>query len=93
MKDKLKLRRLKQRQYKETQTGDLVIIAPTEYGLQRDKSLVARIVRTGDGWRVVRPTPDSNFGEAVSPVGLNGFTDVKNWAMENLRGGAGFVKA
>jgi hypothetical protein len=39
-----------------------------------------------DGWRCCRPTSQSLLGTAISPIGLNAFKMVRDWAIENLKG-------
>jgi hypothetical protein len=58
------------------------LIAPAEYAVFVNGEQVARIVKARDGWRIVQPTPSSKFGVAVSPVGLNKFSRVKDYALE-----------
>jgi hypothetical protein len=61
-----------------------MVAVPSEYGLYDGKDLVARILRMGDGWRACRPSDRSVIGTAVSPVGLNGFREVRDWVLVNL---------
>ena len=62
------------------------LVAPAEYAVYRypDTEPLARIVKAQDGWRVVVETVDSKFGRAVSPIGVNGFTEVKEWSVKHF---------
>jgi hypothetical protein len=81
----LRCRRIKDRVYRDPLTCvDPLrpeIIAPAEYGLFRGDTLLCRIVRTGDGWRAVVAGDAGGFGRAVSPAGLDGWRQVRAWAV------------
>lgn len=60
------------------------LVAPAEYAVTKGGERLALMVKTGDGWRVCKPTEASKLGAAVSPVGLDGFREVKRWALETF---------
>lgn len=74
---------------KRTKNRSLVrggVSVPAEYGIFDGPRLLARILRMGDGWRACRPTSTSQIGIAISPIGMNKYREVREWALENLRG-------
>ncbi|HEV7700912.1 MAG TPA: hypothetical protein VGO43_11830 [Pyrinomonadaceae bacterium] len=74
---------MKNREYQD-RGGVLVCAAPAEYGLFDGHRLIVRILRMGDGWRVCRPTERSTIGLAISPIGMNKFREVREWAIANV---------
>lgn len=89
MKHPVRVKRTADRRYRHYYEQDghmfgLDLIAPAEYGVFVNGVEVARIVKAPDGWRVVQPTPRSKFGVAVSPVGLDKFTSVKQFALKHF---------
>lgn len=89
-KSPVKVKRVADRRYRETYSSEsgrltgIDLLAPAEYGVFVNGEQIARIVKTWDGWRVVKPTASSKFGVAVSPVGLNKFSSVKKFALEHF---------
>ena len=77
----LKLRRLRNREFKEIEGEARRLIRPAEYAIYRDEHCLAMLILAKDGWRVCVPTGNSRIGSAVSPVGFNKFSQVKNWAL------------
>lgn len=79
------VRRVADRRYRSYFLGEsgrrvgVDLIAPAEYAVFVNGEEVARIVKA-DGWRVVKPSARSRFGVAVSPVGLDRFGSVKEFA-------------
>lgn len=81
----VKVKRTRNRVYAESDRGGgRVVASPTEYAIYRGKQLLGRIVRMRDGWRCCRPTEHSKLGVAISPIGLNAYKLVRDWAIENL---------
>lgn len=64
-----------------------MIEAPAEYAVQVNDARVALIIKAQDGWRVCTPTPDSEIGVAISPVGLNTLELVRQWAIDFYKQG------
>lgn len=85
---KLTVRKTAARKFREDGAGELRLIAPAEYEVVKGAETLARLVRAQDGWRVVVPTAASRFGEAVSPIGLERFRQVKEWALGYFAQGA-----
>jgi hypothetical protein len=44
----------------------------------------AHIIFRGDAWIVVQRSTPNSFGDAVSPMNLTYFVDVKKWAIEKF---------
>lgn len=62
------------------------ILAAAEYAIYRhpDTTPIARIIKS-DGWRVVVAVEDNHFGRAISPIGMDSFTAVKEWAIGHFK--------
>jgi hypothetical protein len=82
--DMIRIKRTRNREYRTENSGGGVTsrqFTPSEYAVVDGKQLVARIVFMGEGWRVCQATERSLFGRAVSPVGMNRFKEVREWAL------------
>lgn len=66
--------------------GGKEVKSPAEYSVFNGKQLLARIVKMGDGWRACKPSEVSAIGLAVSPIGMNKFREVRQWAISKLKG-------
>ena len=81
----------KNRVYQEDLTREglpiMRVVSPTEYVVMRGDEVLARIVKANNGWRAVVPTTQSRLGIPVSPVGLNRFSRVREWALSKWGGG------
>jgi hypothetical protein len=81
---KIKFRRTRNREYATKRGGVTNAFRPSEYAVYAGRDLLARIVYNGDGWRVCRTTNIAAIGEAISPIGLNRFREVRAWVMCNF---------
>ncbi len=60
------------------------LIAPAEYAVKKGEEVLLRIVKTSDGWRACRPTPNSRIGLAVSPIGVDTWGAVRAWSLKEF---------
>lgn len=79
----MKVKRAAQRVY----VGKL-LTQPARYQIVHRGKVLAHIVRAGDGWRVCQPSTTSVLGRAISPIGLNGFREVRKWALKRFAANA-----
>lgn len=79
----LKLKRTRNREYNET-TGKRKVSRHAEYSVSNGKDYLAAIVWNGGGWRCCRIGSTGAIASAVSPVGLDKFRTVRDWAFHYL---------
>lgn len=77
----LKLKRTRNREYNET-TGKRKVFRHAEYAVWNDEVCLATIVWSGGGWRCCRLGSKGAITSAVSPVGLDKFRTVRDWAFD-----------
>lgn len=79
---KVRLRRTRRRVYSDSLPRR--VVSPAEYTVTFGKEKLAVIIKNGDGWRVSVPTETSKIGTAISPIGMDKFRAVRDWAFEYL---------
>jgi hypothetical protein len=94
-KAEIKIIKTSARQYRDLTESD-ELIAPAEYAVIASDSRLALIIKAQDGWRICVPTKDSKIGMAISPIDMNAFREVRDWALKYFsrkkRGGVDVAK-
>lgn len=80
----LKVKRTRNREYKDAGGGVATAFIPAEYGVFEGAKCLARIIRSGEGWRACKATSGSSIGLAISPIGMNKFREVRAWIIADL---------